>query len=145
MSATFLSKDNHNQLRPVTSALRLLIVSDSDERLRGMRSALGAEEFQVTEARAVAEVRSACREKPELAVIDAGAADVVAVLKALRGAAGCEGIPVLIDINGLSAASRKPGVLPRYRAMPCAQNDLLTLIHCYLRPKLESRYDMSLP
>jgi hypothetical protein len=98
----------------------------------------------VTEAHSVAEVRAACREKLELAIVDAGSADVIAVLRTLRGIAGCEGIPILVDINDLSAAFRKPGVLPRYRAMPCAQTDLVKLIHCYLRPRLEPSYERAL-
>jgi hypothetical protein len=144
MSATFLSKNHHNQLRPASSSFRLLIVSDSDDRLQGMRSALYDETFHVTEAHTVAEVRAACREKLELAVVDAGTADVIAVLRTLRGDADCKEIPILIDINDLTAAFRKPGVLPRYRAMPCAQTDLVKLIHCYLRPRSEPSYEGAL-
>ncbi len=135
MNAMLLSENNCNQSHSGSGAPRLLIVSDSADRLRAMRSALSAEAFQVSEASTVAEVRSACRGGLELAVVDAGAADVIAVLRALRTSAGCEQIPILVDINDLPDELRMPGVLPRYRAMPCGQTDLLKLVACYLRPE----------
>lgn len=88
----------------------------------------------VMEARTMAEVRAACRGGPELAILDAGAREVIALLCALRTSAGCEQIPLLVDINTLPDELLLPGVLPRYRAMPCGRADLAKLAHYYLHP-----------
>lgn len=137
MNAIVLSRDNRKQLHLGPVPPRLLIVGDSTDRLRAMRAALTSERFQVVEAHTVAEVRAVCCEL-ELAIVDAGATDIIALLRALRTSVGCEQIPILVVVNGLSDELRAPGLLSSYRAMPCGQADLMKLVRCYLHSGTET-------
>ena len=106
---------------------RLLIVSDSEDRLRGLRASLDTDENEIISARSVEEVRRACRGGLDLAVVDVGPAALIEVLRTLRAQAGCSGISILVEANRLPAEPRLTGVLPKYRAMPCSHSDLILL------------------
>ena len=106
---------------------RLLIVSDSTERLAGLRTSLAAGEVEVTCAISSEDLHRACRDEHHLVVIDVGPSHLVEVLKALRSSAGHIDTPVLVEASRLAVEPGLAGVLPEYRAMPCGQADLVTL------------------
>lgn len=113
---------------PAAGKPRLLIVSDSSERLTELRASLGVAEIEITGATSAEELSRACRCGHDLAAIDVGPAHLAGVLKALRASAGHAEIPLLVEASRLSAETGLAGLLPKYRAMPCSRADLLTLV-----------------
>src|ERR1051326_6378181 len=117
-----------NPIAPIAAAKpRLLIVSDSVDRLAALRALLQQSEIEILDATSFEEVRQASLGKYDLAVIDVSPAHLVGVLKTLRSSAGHSEVPVLVEASRLSHDSQLAGVLPKYRAMPCHQLDLIGL------------------
>jgi len=106
---------------------RLLIISDSSERLTNLRASLSTGEIEITSATSPAELRRACRSKHDLAVVDVGPTHLGKVLEDLRSSKEGAEIPVLVEASRLAADPGLVGVLPKYRAMPCSHADLVTL------------------
>jgi len=113
---------------PAASKPRLLIVSDSSERLTELRASLDAAEMEITGATSAEELSCACRRRYDLAAIDVDPAHLAGVLQALRTSAGHAEIPLLVEASRLSAEPGLAGLLPKYRAMPCSRADLLALV-----------------
>jgi DNA-binding NtrC family response regulator len=106
---------------------RLLIVSDEPSHLKTLQAELGIGEVEITNATTTEEVRHACREGHDLAVIDVEPGIVVDVLETLRGSEGHGEISVLVDNSRLGAEPRLAGVLSTFRAMPCSSDELVRL------------------
>src|SRR5919108_2034886 len=108
------------QLIPITvTKPRLLLVSDSAERLQALRSCVAAADFEINFACTLTELRRACRLPHDLVALDAAPSQVVKMLDLIRGSAGHAEIPVLVEYTRISNEQRLAGVLPSYRAMPC--------------------------
>jgi DNA-binding NtrC family response regulator len=121
------------QLTPrQASKPRLLLVSDSVERLRTLRSAINSADFELRTACSHKELRNACHEAHDLVALDVNPSQIAATLKLIRSSEGHAEIPILVEsgriINDLSLA----GVLPSYRAMPCNRTELLTLLRRHI-------------
>jgi hypothetical protein len=113
---------------------RLLIVSDSPDGLARLRAALNLGEIEITSAASIEELSRACRDGQDLAVVDVSPAQLTGVLKALRADAGCAEAPVLVEASRLPPEPGLAGVLPKYRAMPCSQADLVALARRRIAP-----------
>lgn len=112
----------HRSRRP-----RLLIVSDSADRFISLRALLNVGEIEILSATSAEEIRQACQHKQDLAVVDVGPAQLVRVLRALRGSPGGAESSVLIEASRLVGEGALAGVLAKYRAMPCSQSELISL------------------
>jgi DNA-binding NtrC family response regulator len=120
------SRKHQPYAAPVGSP-RLLIVSDSAERLLKLRASLAADQIEITSAASPEELNRACRDGHDLVVIDVGPAQLTAVLTALREHDRYAQIPVLVEASRLAAEPNLAGVLPKYRAMPCSHAELIAL------------------
>jgi hypothetical protein len=112
--------------------LRLLIISDSAERLVNLNAALNIGEVEITSAASPEKMCLGCR---DLVVVDISPEVICSVLKVLRGCPGCTKIPVLVEADRLTAETGLAGLLPKYRAMPCSHPDLLTLSRQIIKPE----------
>ena len=113
---------------------RLLIVSDSTERMRSLSASLAMVEVEITVATTLEELNCACRGSHDLAVVDVGPERLPEALKVLRNCAGCANVPLLVEADRLLDGPRLAGVLPTYRAMPCSHTDLITLARRSIAP-----------
>jgi hypothetical protein len=107
--------------------LRLLLISDSPERLTQLRAELTTTGIEVATATFPEEIRSAERERYDLAVLDVSPTLLAGALQALREDLEYAHIPILVEAGRLSISHALAGVLPRYRAMPCSRADLIAL------------------
>jgi hypothetical protein len=116
-----------NQERPrsiPSSKLRLLIITDSDERLSKLKAALNTGEVEI-----------ACAASHDLVVMDVCPANLCGLLKTLRECPGCTRSPVLVEAERLVANTEMAGMLPKYRAMPCSHTDLVALSRHVIKPE----------
>lgn len=119
-------------LRPVPKPKsRLLLVTDSPERLKALKAGLAEANFEITCASSVDELRSACRNHHDLAAVDVEAANVKPMLSALRASAGHKAIMLLVESSKVGNDPNLAGVLPTYRAMPCNQTQMLALMKMF--------------
>jgi CheY-like chemotaxis protein len=107
---------------------RLLLVSDSAERLRALKSFVAAEDFEIDLACSMQELRRACREPHDLVALDADPPNIIEMLDLIRGSAGNAAIPVLVECTRISNDRRLAGVLPNFRAMPCNGTEMQLLL-----------------
>ena len=113
---------------PADRKIRLLIVSDSSDRLARLRAFLAASGTEITSAVSPEEFGRACRREHDVAVVDVSPRYLPGVLKELRLSEGHAQASVLVAASQLTAGPELAGVLPKYRAMPCSPADLLTLV-----------------
>lgn len=106
---------------------RLLLVYDSAERLNKLRAALDSIGVEITVVNAIEELRYACRVQHSIAVVDIGPDRIIPVLEALRNSCEHAAIPLLVEASRISTVLSLAGVLPRYRAMPCCESEMLLL------------------
>lgn len=116
---------------------RLLIITDSPERLSKLRASLNIGEVEITSAISPEEMCSACRGWQDLAVVDVSPTHLGGVLQALRRCAGCTKIPVLVEAGRISNDPSLAGLLPTYRAMPCSHSDMVALARRRINPGAE--------
>jgi hypothetical protein len=113
---------------------RLLIITDSSERLSKLRASLNIGEVEITGATSPEEMCRGCCGWQDLAVVDVSPAHLGGVLKALRQCAGCTKISVLVEAGRIFDDPSLAGLLPTYRAMPCSGSDLITLAQGCVNP-----------
>jgi hypothetical protein len=106
---------------------RVLIVTDSSERLRSWQGSIRTEEVEITGADSSEELNRACYRAHDLAVIDVGARSLPEVLHILRSSVRHRGIALLVEASRVHTEPDLAGLLPLYRAMPCGRSDLLKL------------------
>lgn len=124
---------------PVNDRLRVLVVSDSVERLRRIRAALTGHEIEITCASSPEEMCRGCCGWQDLAAVDVDPKRIAEVLMALRQCAGCTKISVLVEASRISTDPSLAGLLPACRAMPCGYDDLIKLARNLLAPTPEER------
>jgi hypothetical protein len=118
---------------------RFFIVCDSAVRLKRLRSLLDTGEAEITCISSLQELDRACRSEHDLAIVDVQQANIRRVLKTIRESAGHAWIPLLVEASRITAEPDLAGVLPRYRAMPCSESELLTLARQQINPPGEQR------
>ena len=85
-----LSSAVNKSLQPIRlpiNKIRLLLVSDSPDRLREMRARLHQIDFDITSVCSVEELAAACREDHDVIALDVNPAQVAPALKAIRASA----------------------------------------------------------
>jgi DNA-binding NtrC family response regulator len=116
---------------------RLLLVSDSPDRLRAMQAGLNRNEFDITGVCSVEELTAACREYHDVVALDVSPAQVAPMLKMIRTSASHTTVPVLVEATRIGDNLNLAGVLPRYRAMPCSYAEMLTLARGRSAPAMD--------
>jgi DNA-binding response OmpR family regulator len=112
---------------------RLLLVSDSAERLHALRSCVAATDFEIDLACSMKELRRACQQPHDLVALDAAPTNIIEMLDLIRGSAGNAEIPVLVECMRISNDRRLAGVLPNFRAMPCNSAEMQVLLRKHIR------------
>jgi DNA-binding response OmpR family regulator len=105
---------------------RVLVISDSAEFIPRWQAAFDRVEAEVTCALFPEEWGYVSRDAHDLAVVDVGPALLEPLLRNLRATEGHSEIPVLVE-KGRTITATPAGVLPKYRAMPCSFDELITL------------------
>jgi DNA-binding response OmpR family regulator len=105
---------------------RILIISDSAERIPHLQAGFDSQEVQIASAVFPEEWEYVSGDKHDLAVVDVGPSLLEPLLGNLRASKEHAEIPVLVEHSRIAAAPLT-GVLPKYRAMPCSQNELMRL------------------
>ena len=119
---------SNQQLRQIiTYKPRLLLITDSNERLSKLRSLLNPEVFDITNVSSSEGLDRACLGQHCIAVIDVGPDRIIEVLSLLRGSKEHTMIPLLVEASRISTEQRLAGVLPQFRAMPFCHHELVTL------------------
>lgn len=110
------------------SKTRLLVVSDSPDRIRALQVGLNRSEFEIVGVYSLEEMVAACHEPHDLVALDVNPAQIASVLRLIRSNASHSEVPVLVEASRLKSDSTLAGILPRYRAMPCSYPEMLTLV-----------------
>ncbi len=105
---------------------RILIVSDSAERIPQLQAGFDSQEVDIASAVFPEEWEYVSGDKHDLAVVDVGPALLEPLLGNLRASKQHAEIPVLVEQSRIAAAPLT-GVLPKYRAMPCSHDELIRL------------------
>jgi CheY-like chemotaxis protein len=105
---------------------RILIISDSKERIPHLRSAFYSREVEITCAMFPEEWGYVSGDRYDIVVVDVGPALLEPLLGNLRACEEHAEIPLLVEKSRIAAASMA-GVLPKYRAMPCSHDELVRL------------------
>lgn len=130
MTASITSQNSPLRSIPVPKS-KLLLVADSPERLREMKTGISGSRFEITGACSVDELRSACRSHHDFAVFDVEAIQLKPMLSTLRSSAGHKTIMALVDASRLSDDQWLAGLLPTFRAMPCNQFQMSELMKTF--------------
>jgi hypothetical protein len=110
----------------IVSRPRILIISDSSERIPHLQAGFDSQEVEIASAVFPEEWEYVSGEKHDLAVVDVGPALLEPLLGNLRASKEHAEIPVLVEQSRIAAAPLT-GVLPKYRAMPCSHDELIKL------------------
>jgi CheY-like chemotaxis protein len=105
---------------------RILIVSDSAERIPHLQAGFDSQEVEVASAVFPEEWGYVSGERHDLALVDVGPTLLELLLGNLRASKEHSEIPVLVEQSRIAAAPLS-GVLPKYRAMPCSHDELIKL------------------
>ena len=105
---------------------RILIVSDSVERIPHLQAGFDPQEVEVAGAVFPEEWEYVSGDRHDLAVVDVGPALLEPLLGNLRASKEHSEIPVLVEQSRIAAAPLT-GVLPKFRAMPCSHDELIKL------------------
>jgi DNA-binding NtrC family response regulator len=112
----------------MSTSLRLLIISDCSERMKQLKAALDVGEIEIIGVNSLDRLNNFMGRDYDLVAVDVGLEHLASVLIALRSKVKYAEIPVLVECGRISTETGFAGVLPRYRAMPCFQSDLITLV-----------------
>ena len=110
----------------VVSRPRILIISDSAERIPHLQAGFDPQEVEVASAVFPEEWEYVSGDRHDLAVVDVSPALLEPLLGNLRASKEHSEIPVLVEQSRIAAAPLT-GVLPKYRAMPCSHDELIKL------------------
>ncbi|MBO0726366.1 MAG: response regulator [Blastocatellia bacterium] len=114
-------------LAPVAvSRPRILIISDSTERIPHLQAAFDSQEVDISSAIFPEEWSYVSGDRHDLAVVDVAPALLEPLLGNLRASKKHAEIPVLVEQSRIAAVPLA-GVLPKYRAMPCNHDELIKL------------------
>jgi|SRR5262245_22173579 len=105
---------------------RVLIISDSAKRIPNWLAAFESQETEVTSILFPEEWARVSTDRHDLAVVDVGPTHLEPLLKNIRASEEHAEIHLLVEKSRIAAAPLA-GVLPKYRAMPCSQDELIRL------------------
>ena len=105
---------------------RILIISDSAERIPHLQAGFDSQEVEIASILFPEEWVYLRGAGVDLAVVDVSPTLLEPLLGNLRASKEHSEIPVLVEQSRI-AATTLPGVLPKYRAMPCSHDELIRL------------------
>jgi DNA-binding NtrC family response regulator len=106
---------------------RILIISDSAERIPHLQAGFDSQEVEIASAVFPEEWEYISGDKRDLAVVDVSPELLEPLLGNLRASKEHAEIPVLVEQSRIATASLE-GVLPKHRAMPCSYDELIRLV-----------------
>jgi hypothetical protein len=136
MLASAVNRSSQPVLLPIAKT-RLLLVSDSPDRLRGLQIGLNHSEFEITGVCSFEELTVACHEHHDLVALDVSPVQIAPMLRMIRSSASHTTVPVLVEATRLKGDYNLTGLLPRYRAMPCSYAEMLTLVRRRSAPGID--------
>jgi DNA-binding NtrC family response regulator len=107
---------------------RLLLVSDSYDRLKSLEAGFNHNEFEITAVCSLEELVTACDNRHDMVALDVSPEQIAPMLKQIRTSASHRTAPVLVEATRLTNDLSLAGLLPEYRAMPCSRMEMLTLV-----------------
>jgi DNA-binding response OmpR family regulator len=107
---------------------RLLLVSDSYDRLKSLEAGLSNNEFDITTVCSLEDLVTACSGCHDLVALDVSPEQIAPMLKQIRSSASHTTVPVLVEVTRLTSDLSLAGLLPEYRAMPCSRIEMLALV-----------------
>jgi DNA-binding NtrC family response regulator len=113
---------------------RLLLVSDSYDRLKLLEAGLNNNEFDITTVCSLEELVTACKDCHDLVALDVSPDQIGPMLKQIRASASHTTVPVLVEATRLTSDLSLAGLLPEYRAMPCSRMEMLALVQRGVEP-----------
>jgi DNA-binding NtrC family response regulator len=113
---------------------RLLLVSDSYDRLKSLEEGLNNNEFVITTVCSLEELVTACKDCHDLVALDVSPDQIGPMLKQIRTSASHTTVPVLVEATRLTSDLSLAGLLPEYRAMPCSRMEMLALVQRGVEP-----------
>lgn len=143
LSQSTLISQSQSRRQPMVRP-RFLIVCDSADRLKRLRSPLNTGEAEITCVSSLQELDRACHSEHDLAIIDMQPAQIRGVLKTLRSNAEHARISLLVEASRIVNEPDLAGVLPKYRAMPCSYSELLQLARQRINPSSRRRDERNL-
>jgi DNA-binding response OmpR family regulator len=123
-----LSAIRHPRQEGPAKRPKVLIVTDSSERSKTLRSMINSTTFEIETASSQEEFDAVCGHAHDLAIVDLSAAQLRIALPKLRGDVDHTDIPVLVSLNRIAGDPNITGLLPQYRAMPCSPSELAVLM-----------------
>lgn len=105
---------------------RVLIISDSGERIPHWQAAFDSQQVEINCAVFPEEWSYVSGDRHDLAVVDVGPTLLEPLLRNLRASKEHTEIPTLVEQSRIASAPLA-GVLPKYRAMPCSHDELIRL------------------
>jgi DNA-binding NtrC family response regulator len=105
---------------------RVLIISDSAKQIPNWLAAFESQEAEVTGIVFPEEWGCVSGDRHDLAIVDVGPPLLEPLLKKIRASEEHAEIHLLVEKSRIAAAPLA-GVLPKYRAMPCSQDELIRL------------------
>jgi CheY-like chemotaxis protein len=121
-----LALKRHGRAPGAVSRPRILIFSDSAERIPHLQAAFDSQEVEIASAVFPEEWGYVSGDRHDLAVVDVAPALLEPLLGNLRASKEHAEIPVLVEQSRIAAVPLA-GVLPKYRAMPCNHDELIRL------------------
>ena len=121
----------NSALQPIpfpNSKTRLLLVSDSHDRLKSLEAGLNNNGFDITTVCSLEELATACNNCHDLIALDVSPEQLAPMLKQIRTSATHAMVPVLVEATRLTSDLSLVGLLPEYRAMPCSRMEMLALV-----------------
>jgi CheY-like chemotaxis protein len=108
------------------SRKRVLIISDSVTHLPNWLAAFDSQDIEITSIIFPEEWGNVSGDRHDLAVVDVGPNMLEPLLKNIRASKELAEIHLLVEKSRIAAVPLV-GVLPKYRAMPCSQDELIRL------------------
>jgi len=105
---------------------RILIISDSADRIPYLQAAFDSHEVEITCAMFPEEWGYVSETRHDLAIVDVGPDLLEPLLGIIRANREHAEIPLLVEKSRIAEAPLA-GVLPKYRAMPCTHDELVKL------------------
>jgi hypothetical protein len=130
----------NSALQPVSfpnSKPRLLLVSDSYDRLKSLEAGFNHNEFDITSVCSMEELVTACDNSHDMVALDVSSEQIAPMLKQIRASASHMTAPVLVEATRLRNDLSLVGLLPEYRAMPCSRMEMLALVQRGVAPEIE--------
>jgi len=111
---------------------RLLLISDSAERLRTLKHGINSASFEIRSISSLDGLHKVCRKAYDLIALNVTPGRISAILELIRMSTGLRRIPVLVESAGINDDHDLAGVLPHYRAMPCSHAELIKLLESHI-------------